>query len=86
MHKICLIDLASGLIFVLVWLSWWWIVYRTHICIRLIFIDTVQKQIIVVAEDVTFLMSLVQQVGVDEALVDKILALSHFLKICDLDT
>ena len=82
-HKICHLDLSSGLIFVLVWLFWWWKVYKTHICF--IFINTIQKQIIVVTEDVTFFMGLVQQVGVDEALVDKTLTLSHFLKIRELD-
>ena len=38
---------------------------------------TIQKWIVIVPEDVTFLVSLVHHIGIDEALVDLVLALSH---------
>ena len=39
---------------------------------------SIQKQIVFIAEDVTFLVCLVHHIAVDEALVDLVLALGHF--------
>ena len=40
--------------------------------------DSLLKQIVLVAEDETFLVGLVHHVAIDKSLVDPVLALRHF--------